>query len=70
MERVGVLSISNGHIRGILINYIQRNGDLYNNGNIYKNAFKNVASILKCGCIYSCICRMYYKGKKHRPEDR
>ena len=45
MERVGVLSISNGHIRGILINYIQRNGDLYNNGNIYKNAFKNVASI-------------------------
>ena len=51
MERVGVLSISNGHIRGILINYIQRNGDLYNNGNIYKNAFKNVASIWKCGCI-------------------
>ena len=68
MERVGVWSISNGYIRAIFINYIQRNGDIYNNAYIYKNAFKNVASF-ESEVVYSCIYRSYGNGRKHRPVD-
>ena len=69
MERVGVVSIRNGYIRVMFVNDIQRHFDIYIIMRRYIIKPFRMWQVLKRVVVYSCLCRNYDNGKKHRAID-